>query len=443
MLTDEFLKYITKQSLINKNDKILLAVSGGIDSVVMGSLFDACKIQFSIAHCNFGLREMESDGDEMFVNELANRYKVPFLSTKFDTINYAAENKMSIQVAARKLRYNWFSEIAQKYNFTKIALAHHADDVAETMLINLCRGTGIAGLHGILPINGIFIRPLLFAQRVDIELYANENSLKYREDSTNKKDIYARNNIRHNVIPNLQKTFSNPSIAFNHSAEIIRMQEAVYKKAINDFIEIATQKTKLGIEINIEKIISFHQPKVLLFEILSLYGFRSSQIDDIMQNITYGISGAEFISYTHKLIRDRKIMYIVELETDKIDTSYIIDSYNDVSHLPINLKFEKVTIEKSIFKNNNNNTIFVDADKIKFPLILRNWQKGDTFQPFGMKGRKKLSDYFQDIKLPNHIKDKVYILISQNEIVWIIGYRQSEKYKLSAISNNVIQISVY
>lgn len=441
-LEEEFVHNIEQQQLFNPSRKVILAVSGGIDSMVMVDLFQRSRIPFMIAHCNFGLRGIESDGDELLVGAIASKYKVGFVTKCFNTTEYAREQNLSIQVAARDLRYEWFTALAADENIETVALAHHADDVAETMLINLCRGTGISGLHGILPRNGLFVRPMLFAQRADIQDYATEYNIKFREDSTNKKDKYARNNIRLNVLPALKKTYPEVIRSFSKSATIIADQERIYRKAVLDFLSQITIKTEQHQGISISQLLAYISPQVALFEFLNPYGFNSSQINDILNNIQ-GHAGAKYVSVTHQLVRDRDFLFLSKIDEKAKSQSFIISDIYHTNHLPFPLSFEKMSeVSESELKQNEPNTIFVDADKLVFPLTLRKWEQGDFFTPFGMKGRKKVSDYFQDLKIPTHLKSHIFILESNKKIIWIVGYRMCDSLKVSKNSRNVIKIIV-
>ncbi len=441
-LEEEFIRYVESQSLFNPLNKVILAVSGGIDSMVMVDLFHRAKISITIAHCNFGLRGVESDGDELLVGSIANKYRVGFIAKCFDTEEYAKKSNVSIQIAARELRYDWFSKLSADENIETVALAHHADDVAETMLINLCRGTGISGLHGILPRNGIFIRPLLFAQRSDIEAYAAERKIKYREDSTNKKDKYVRNNIRLNVLPALKKSYPEVIQSFSKSAHIIANQELVYRKSVNEFLSKITQTTALHSTLSIAQLLEYVAPEVALFEFLHPFGFNSSQVNDILGNIQRH-AGATYESATHQVVRDRTHLFLSTKEEKQPTESYFINDIFDINHLPISLSFDVLKNPSSIkIKDDDPNSITVDGDKLIFPLVLRKWEQGDYFYPFGMKGRKKVSDFFQDLKIPTHLKSHIYILESNKKIIWIVGYRMSELVKVDTHSKNVIKIIV-
>jgi len=437
----EFLEYIKQKSLINNNDEVLLAVSGGIDSVVMAHLFYSSGYRFSIAHCNFNLRGKDSDEDAVFVENLAKKYQCKFYLNSFQTIEYSKNNKISIQIAARQLRFSWFDELLNKHNYLSVALAHNANDVAETVIINLCRGTGLKGLHGIMPQNKNYIHPLLFAKRADIELYTKENNLEFREDISNKKDIYTRNNIRLNVIRHLNNSFENVVERICKSADIIKMQEKVFSFAINNFIEKNTFYNKDGFEIEIDKLLSFIEPQLIIFELFAKYGFSFSQINNIYDNINKGISGVEYYSEKFIIRRDRAKLILSEIKKVDENEFYSIKSIDENLTSPIEINFFEVDNSDEIFQNKEKKVIYVDFEKIKFPLIIRKWRQGDFFFPIGMKGKKKVSDFFNDNKIDLKEKTNIYLLISNNEIVWIINYRMSDKFKVDVSSKKILKIS--
>lgn len=441
-LEEEFIHNIERQQLFNPSRKVILAVSGGIDSMVMVDLFQRSRIPFMIAHCNFGLRGIESDGDELLVGSIAGKYKVSFVTKCFNTTEYAQEHNLSIQVAARDLRYEWFSSLAADENIETVALAHHADDVAETMLINLCRGTGLSGLHGIMPRNGLFVRPLLFAQRSDIQAYATEHNIKFREDSTNKKDKYARNNIRLNVLPALKKTYPEVIASFSRSATIIADQEKIYRKAVDEFLTQITVKTDHHNGISITQLLAYVSPQVALFEFLHPFGFNSSQINDILNNIQ-GHAGAKYVSATHQLVRDRDFLFLSKIEDKPDSESFLINDIYHTDHLPVSLSFQELNeFSEDEIKQNEPNFIMVDANRLIFPLVLRKWEQGDFFTPLGMTGKKKVSDFFQDLKIPTHLKSHIYILESNKKIIWIVGYRMCDSIKVRKSTQKVIKIIV-
>ena len=305
----KFLEFLTTNQLVSNNSRILLAVSGGMDSVVMVDLFHKAGFTFAIAHANFHLRGEESDRDERFVRQLADFYKVDFFLKHFETKKYALQHKVSIQVAARELRYHWFDELLIKKGYDAVATAHHLDDQVETFLINLARGTGISGLHGIPVRQGKIIRPLLFASRNEIAAYASENNLKFVEDSSNSSLKYTRNRIRHKIIPELEKINPGFKAGLNETIQIIREAEIIYKQAICDTRNSILEKRGNNFVIPAKAFFSLNPLKAYAFELLSPFGFNLSGINDIL-GLKDAIPGKEVISPTHRLVRDRDLLII-------------------------------------------------------------------------------------------------------------------------------------
>ena len=434
-----FNSYIAKEKLFLKTDKILLTVSGGMDSIVMCELFHKAGLKFGIAHCNFQLRGDESEGDENFVEALAEKYKVQFHSVSFDTSAFAKKNKVSIQVAARQLRYQWFDEIREQFDYKYIATAHHKNDSIETFFINLVRGTGIAGLHGILPKQNHIIRPLLFSTREHIEVFAKKSKLKHREDSSNASDKYVRNKIRHQLIPLLKEL--NPNIEQTISEDIQRLSntEKVYKKEIENKRSKIVKEDKSTIRLSIKELKKLEPLEAYLFEFLYPIGFNSATVDEIISSLN-SQSGKQFFSATHRLIKDREFLII---EPHKVSSSkYQESGQKKDANYSIKKNQKKISIEdfeilfSSIISKNHklkvsDNFANIDFDKLEFPLEIRKWKKGDTFYPLGMKGKKKLSDFFIDKKLSIPQKENVWLLTSNNQIVWAIGLRMDERFKIT------------
>ncbi len=431
-----FVDYIKKNALFTQGDKILLAVSGGKDSVLMAQLFKLAGFNFSIAHCNFNLRGDESQRDEAFVKLLALNLDVLFYSTHFDTKGYAKENHVSTQMAARELRYQWFEELRSTKQYHSIALAHHQNDSIETLLLNLTRGTGISGMHGILPKRGRLVRPLLFLSRQQIEELVDENQIDYVEDSSNETDTYARNNIRLNVIPILKEI--NPNLEETFAQNFIRFAEteAVLQQVVAQTRENAGEMRGNDIHFSIEKIASLSPQKLLFFELLKPYQFTSSVVDEILQAFEKQ-SGTSFYSPTYRATINRNEIIISKLTTttqeEEIFFLHPHDEFVQVGEKKLMLSYVDSTIIEA-----NSNKAFIDADKLIFPLIIRFKQEGDKFMPLGMKQYKKLSDFFIDQKVPLPNKSKIPLLINGNgEIIWVVGYRQDNRYKVNATTKKV------
>jgi len=430
----QFQDFIEQQQLFVQGNRILLAVSGGKDSVLMLHLFKAIGIDIGVAHCNFNLRADEAQRDESFVALLARNLGLPFYVTHFDTKKYAAENKISTQMAARDLRYQWFEEIRLSEQYDYIALAQHQNDAVETVLINLTRGTGISGLHGILPKRDRLIRPLLFLKRQQIEELVKANNIDFVEDSSNASIHYTRNKIRLQVIPHLQEI--NPNLEKTFAENISRFAE------LETFLNVQVQKlaTKIlnkradGVYIPLEEITRLNPQKLLLNELLKPFGFGEHVIQEILDCLK-ALSGTHFFSATHQAIINRNDLVIVEKNVSVTANQFIHPATESIIFAAHEMA---LTFTEEIKFESDANKAFVNAGKLIFPLVLRNWQNGDKFVPLGMRSLKKVSDYFIDEKVPLHLKNTTPILVNGNgEIVWIAGMRQDNRYKLTTATKKV------
>lgn len=417
------------------SQKILLAVSGGIDSMILADLFLKSNINFAVVHCNFKLRDASSDLDQKFVEEYCNQNNIPFFTTSFDTSAFSKDFKLSTQVAARKLRYNYFYEILEKENFDFIATAHHLDDSIETFFINLSRGTGIDGLTGIPIQNNKIIRPLLHLSRKEIENYAFENTLAWREDASNATDYYLRNKIRHHLTPILREINPSFSESFQQTLKNLKQTQSlvddasrmVYKKVVTDELDYK--------KINITELKKLPNFSAYLYQWLQPLGFTAW--NDIYK-LVEAKTGKQIFSEKYQLLINRNFL-IVAPKSKGIDFEFRIDKGISEVKVPINMLFCKVA---KIY-NTTNKTIFVDYEKLQFPLTLRRWKTGDIFQPLGMKGRsKKVSKFFKDEKLSIIEKENAWLLCSGYEIVWIIGLRADERFKISNITKTILQIDL-
>lgn len=423
---------------LESSKPILIGVSGGLDSVVLCDLYDQLQIPFAIGHCNFGLRGKESDEDEFFVVELSKIYKVPFHSVTFNTKEYAQKHGISIQMAARELRMHWFEKLSESFNYEFYATAHHQDDAVETYLINQIRGTGISGLHGILPKQGKLIHPLLFASRKDLTLYAEAHSLKWREDSSNAQTKYLRNQVRHQLIPLLSKMNPNIKKVFIDNMERISATEQIYSAKIEECKTEMTTYKKGELVIELEQLLGSEQSPTLLYEFIKAYGFNYDQCKQILEIDSNSISGVSMRSASHELLRDRERLILKKTE---LQDSFVYPIENGVEEInePISLTFE-LTNSTEIIKEDN--IAQFDGDQINFPLYLRKWNKGDYFYPLGMKGQKKLlSDYFIDQKMSLFEKEKIWLLCSDEDIIWIIGHRMDNRFKISKETKKTIKIT--
>ena len=430
-----------EQHRIGKDAGFLLAVSGGADSVSLLHAFHSLHLKASVLHCNFSLRGAESDTDEQFVRQLCKNFCMDCHIRQFDTAQQARENGLSIEMAARELRYAWFREMKQTLNMDYIVVAHHADDVAETVLINLCRGTGIKGLTGIQPVNGDILRPLLECSREEILTYLAEHQLDYRTDSSNHSLDYVRNKIRHQVIPvfkEINPAFLN-TVAENCTA--LKETEQIYRYALQQLREEVLKQEGDEMLLDISRILSSPAPYTLLYEILKPYGFNKSQIRDIL-NSHDAIPGKQFTAGAYRLVKDRHCWRLDD-HSQNTPTNYLLASAGQFS-------IAGHTLCASVFPRPADfkipqapNIACLDADKVKFPLLVRNWQTGDYFYPLGMgKSRKKISDFFTDRKFTARQKQECLLLLSGEEIAWLIGNRIDDHFKITPATQNILKAEI-
>ncbi len=426
-----------EQLMPSTGTKLLVAVSGGIDSVVLLDVLVHLGYKCVVAHCNFHLRGTESDEDMAFVAELAAHYQVPLQTINFDTTQIAQERKISIEMAARELRYDWFKELLKSEQCGAVAIAHHANDAVETFFVNLVRGTGIRGLLGIQATNEHIIRPLLHCKRSQIETYAREHGLNFRTDSTNSDTIYVRNKIRHQIIPPFQEI--NPSFTDTMRRNIEHLKDVsdIYTYFIDDLRTKLCQEEKGITRISISKLQALPAFGTILFELLQPYRFNSATVNDILQNLD-GLSGKEFYSTTHRVVINRDTLEIEAITVIKNDI-YTIDSDCRLLTNPIELTFERVDGIPEIKKDKQ--CAYLDTDKVIFPLVLRHWQQGDSFVPFGMTQTKKVSDFFIDEKISRLMKDKLWMLTSQNDIIWIVGQRIDNRFCVNSDTKSTLIIN--
>lgn len=437
-MLEAFVSFVEKNQLCSKSEKILVAVSGGVDSVVLLNLFQKKGYLFGIAHCNFKLRGEESNLDEIFVRNLAKRYQADFHTKSFNTSTYAQENKCSIQEAARDLRYRFFEELCKSKGYDKVAVAHHIDDQIETFVINLLRGSGLGGLKGMPVKRGKIIRPLLFAKRKEIEDYANDNGLHFREDTSNKSDKYLRNQIRHNLLPDLEKIRTDYRRSINESIQFLSEDHQL----INQFIEnkkegLFTYDNNI-VKIQIAKLHSEPEQRIILFHLLKEFGFNRDLTNSIADAVENKATGNIFYSNDYQLLMDREFLLIQKIiPENKVDT-YLIDSPGKTLKAPITIKthIDLNFQMKDMIKDPA--YAYLDLDKLSFPLVIRKWRKGDRFTPFGMKGSKLVSDSLIDQKIDRFEKEKVYVMESEGEIAWLVGYRIAERFKIEDQTNRVV-----
>jgi tRNA(Ile)-lysidine synthase len=433
---ERFRKYILENKLFSECDRILLAVSGGIDSMVMAHLFLELKNEIGIAHCNFSLRGEESDGDEALVKKFARENKLPFYSIKFNTTEFAVEKGISIQMAARELRYSWFEKIKTENNYNSVSVAHNLNDNIETLLINLTRGTGIAGLSGIKPMSGNIIRPLLFATRKEIENYCRTERIEFREDSSNAETKYTRNKIRHKVIPLLKQI--NPSIetTLNETAERLSGVNDIINEYIGDLKNkiITSESGNQIIKINrLDKILNNN---TILFELFRQFNINNNQLEDL-KNVIFGKTGGVLLTPDHRILKNRKELIIAPLTNIKPD-SHTIYAPDDLKFVPGIISVKKLKKSPSMKISPDPSIAYIDLDKLRFPLVIRKWKQGDYFHPLGMKQKKKLSDYFVDRKFSIMDKEEIRILESDGRIIWLIGERLDNNFKVTEETKQVL-----
>lgn len=437
-LSDRFLDWVAKHKLIANGTTVLLAVSGGVDSMAMAHLFLANKIPFAVAHCNFKLRGDDADKDELLIKQWCADNEIPFHAVSFDTMKYAEEWKKGIQETARILRYDWLEKIRVEKSYSCIATAHHANDNAETLLMNLFKGTGIAGLHGILPKNGKVIRPLLFAEKKDVEEYVKENSVPYRNDASNKSDKYTRNDIRLNIIPQIEKSFPNLIQNINNSIHRFAEAELLYKQAVEQQLKKLIDKRGKDIYIPIRKLKKIEALEAVLYELLVQYGFSAKQVSEAIKLLD-AESGHYIENDAYKLLKDRE--FLILTANDPQESSVVL-----ISKLPAEVEVNGV---KYIFKIVDNKNIrlgrdgveYLSADNLTLPLLFRRWRKGDYFYPIGMGGKKKkISKYLIDNKVPLHTKEFTYVLEADKHIVMLLEHRIDERFKVLDKTNRLLMV---
>ncbi len=434
--------FIIKHELLNYNKPVLVGVSGGADSVALWHILKTLGYKCIIAHCNFHLRHEESDRDEVFVKTLAESYNTTFYKIDFDTYNYASEHGISLEMAARELRYNWFYKLLKEHDAQAIAIAHHADDNIETMLLNLIRGTGLRGLTGMPIRNKNVVRPLLCCSRQEIEQYLSDNQLSHVEDSTNRETDCKRNIIRNKVLPLLEEL--NPSVrqTLYKSSERFKETYHIYSDAIQSVTQdIITPDTEI-LKIDIKKLKSYPYYPSILYELISPYGFNSMIVEQISDSLNKD-SGKQFFSETHGLLKDRETLILYKKHYHNNEKIYLIHEHTSYPDYPVKLKFEKIINSVGFEVSRKKYRIHIDIDKIQYPLQLRKWHEGDSFQPFGMKGMKKLSDFFIDNKLNLLQKEAIWLLVSGDEkIIWIVGIRADNRFRINENTQNILEITL-
>ncbi len=442
ILQKKFRKYIAERQLFRKEDSLLVAVSGGMDSMILCHLLSLEKYQFSVAHCNFQLRGEEAEEDAVFVKKYFEADDRPVYIKTFDTIDYAKRYKVGIQEAARNLRYEWFQELSVLHNFKYILTGHHANDSIETLFLNFVKGTGIHGFHGILPQNGKIVRPLLFALKRDLSDYAVYSRVPFREDLTNLSDKYARNLIRNRVIPIFQVL----NLSFEETAleNIARFSEseALYNWAVEKIKSEAVELNSGTIRINQAVIYNAPAPGTVLFEIIKDFDFNSAQARDIIRR---NASGRMFYSSRYCLLADRTYFYIKPItdETESEKSFEVAGLAGSWESTEIGFVWRVAGIEE-VDKNKEPSNAYLDADRLKFPMRFRRWKAGDSFQPYGLDGKsQKLSDFFNNLRLSKFEKEKIWVLESDpGDICWIAGWRVDHRFRATTETQTVVKFTI-
>ncbi len=439
---DSFVRYVERHELATHDDRILLTVSGGVDSMVLLDLFTRAGYRVGVAHCNFQLRGAESDEDELLVEEQARLRGAAFYNRRFDTRGEMERTGESMEMAARRLRYAWFDELSRAEGYTAVAIAHHADDSVETFFINLLRGTGLRGLTGISTQAGRIIRPLMFATRKEILEYAVANRIPFREDSSNRSTKYLRNKIRLGLIPRIREI--NPKFTALMRRNLARLDDAQrFIDRVIDRIRTEAVTHEGAIDtIHIERIDPSFPLGFVVYELLgSAYGFKGDVIDALCRALHHGATGRRFYARDHVATVDRGRIVVAPIAGDDpcevevpqgtlrsyCGNAVLYYEYRDIDTI------EAFGVPEPIAQ--------IDADKLRFPLVLRRWREGDWFVPFGMTGRKKVSDYLVDAKVSLPEKQRQFVLVSGDEIVWLVGRRIDDRYRLTAATENVLRIT--
>jgi tRNA(Ile)-lysidine synthase len=438
-MIERFKDFARAQCLIRTGEKVLLAVSGGADSVVMTHLFAESGIGFGVAHCNFQLRGEESEGDELFVRDLAKRLDAAFFSTRFD-VSSAMTSGESVQMAARRLRYEWLEQIREKSGFAVIATAHHLDDSVETAVHNFVRGTGVSGLRGILPRSGRLARPMLFARKEEVLAYAAASGIAFREDSTNPDPKYTRNRIRNTLLPMLRDFNPGFDESMGESMRHYRDTELMQLESLDKLRRRLLTKRHSDWFIPIRAVKKISYRRTLLYELIRPFGFNSEQVDDILHHLD-GQPGKVFETNGHRLIKDRRFLIVTSKDPGTASWLQLQAEDEMVHGEAITLRASKVPAKGFVIEPSTR-VASLDLAKLQFPLTLRKWKQGDYFFPFGMKGKKKVSKFFKDEKIPISEKERIWILLSGEQVVWVVGYRIDNRFRVADSTESVYRLEV-
>jgi tRNA(Ile)-lysidine synthase len=440
-LLGRFIAFFKRHQLLQPTNHFIIAVSGGIDSVVLAELCYQAQFSFSIAHCNFGLRGEESDRDENFVKSLGKKYGAEVLVQHFNTAVYADEHKISIQEAARVLRYTWFEEIRIEKKASYVLLAHHANDNIETLLMHLFRGTGLQGLTGI-PIQSNLVtkglRPLLQFTRKEIAAFAESNHLQWVEDSSNQSSKYTRNFFRNELIPSIQNVFPQAEQNLLDTIERLKQTESLYTLLVNQLKEKVVQKNNAEVRIPVKKLMHY-QHTSFIYEVLKEFQFTEKQVPEIIK-LSESESG-KYIENDHYRIIKHRAWFIISPKFLPVTETIIIEKDSKKFYLPNGILELEWVSKKNFVLKKSDTLAQLDAADIKFPLLVRRWKEGDYFYPLGMRKKKKLARFFIDQKLSALEKEKIWVLESNNRIVWVIGHRIDDRFKVEPYTQKILQIS--
>lgn len=433
-MLDTFRQHLSTNFPELLDSNILVAVSGGVDSVVLASMCYSLQLNFSLAHCNFHLRGADSDQDEIFVRNLGDCFDKKVFVQDFDTLAYADAKNFSVQMAARELRYNWFEQLREETGCDYVLTGHHADDNLETFLINVLRGTGLQGLCGIPERNGSILRPMLLVSREEIEVYATENQIKWREDSTNASNKYLRNKLRLDVIPILKK--QNPQLleGFGQTQSHLKQSRALLEDYTGLVFSKVAKSNRYGYSFDIPLLKSLPHTQGVLYELFRSFGFK--EWEDIYLLLD-AQPGKMVLSKSHRLLKDRDQLLLTELPTDDDFSLEIKQGEEYVMSPSGTFHFQKATE----FELTGGREIFVDKAKLTYPLLVRKWKKGDYFYPFGMDGSKKLSKYFKDNKFSLPEKENCLVLVSGEEVVWVVGHRADSRFRVDKQTTSILRIT--
>ena len=437
MTINAFKDHIDNHLDFLNQSKLIIAISGGLDSVVLAYLCQKINLNIVLAHCNFSLRDQESDTDEAFVVNLAKQLGVAVFTTRFNTNAYVTKTKLSVQMAARELRYNWFELLSKEQKCDYVLTAHHADDNLETFLINLSRGTGLEGLTGIPQVNNKIVRPLLPFSRADIKTFAQRNHISWREDSSNASVKYIRNKLRHDVIPELKKI--NPKFLqnFNKTQGFLQGANMLAAKQIATVSKSVLKQIDTNtITLDINKIKALKDPKHYLYELLKSYNFTAWH--DIL-NLLNAQAGKQIVSPTHRLIKDRTCLILTKKESVLADKHIDVSLQKPLQTTPLG---ELVFTEVTTIEDKKPNVIYVDKNKLANNLVFRKWQEGDYFYPLGMSGKKKLSKYLKDEKLSLLDKEHIWLLCSDHKVVWVVNKRADHRFRVHTSTLNILKIEL-